>query len=187
MTCERRVWQLLCGHQEEMDLKCSFQADPNHTHTTIVVNSDSGKPSCPFCNPPAAPTEQQWHDLPQALAFRQLPPPGSLTSVVRGFDGDVVAGLDQLLDRGRIRPSADTAFQNQIHDNDHGDSDVLTRYENGGTLSDAHFSDQYRNVNSQIEASRPSSGGAAQQPVGQRVNMVNRRTVPRRRHGGRQD
>ncbi|KAL8809052.1 MAG: hypothetical protein Q9223_003483 [Gallowayella weberi] len=183
MTCERRVWELPCGHQEEKDIKCSFQADPNHTHTTIAVDSDNGHPSCSICNPPAAPTEQQWHHLPQALAYRQLPPPGSLTSVVRGLDGDPVAALDQLFDRVRNRPSENGAFQNQVNGNVHKDNDIVNGHENGNSDPDARNG----NLNPQAEANGSSSGGAVQQPVGRRVEMVDRRTVPRRRQGGRQD
>ncbi|KAL8798220.1 MAG: hypothetical protein Q9182_006845 [Xanthomendoza sp. 2 TL-2023] len=204
MTCERRVWKLSCGHEEEMDLKCSFQADPtaqDHTHTTTVVESDNGNPACSFCNPPAAPTEQQWYGLRYGLADRQLPPPGSVTSTVRGLDGDPVVALDDVLDRVRNQLVADGVFQNQVYGDDYEHHEVINCPGFGDSEPDTQVAQQNDNLYSQVEASGSSSEGAVQQAVGDGVDMVGDgvdmvvdgvhmvdiRTVPRRRHGGRED
>lgn len=66
-----------------------------HNTTIIPLSPSSPQPACTICNPPAPLTERQWAELPQQLAYRQLPAPGSINSVYRGIDDDLLAsGID---------------------------------------------------------------------------------------------
>ncbi|KAL8717353.1 MAG: hypothetical protein Q9225_005400 [Loekoesia sp. 1 TL-2023] len=90
MACERRVWRYdSCEHEEELDLRCSLSADPDHIHNTVVVETET-PPRCSICNPPALIDENLARDLVRAATDRHLPAPRSTQSIFRGADAEVL-------------------------------------------------------------------------------------------------
>ncbi|KAL8663412.1 MAG: hypothetical protein Q9202_003931 [Teloschistes flavicans] len=126
-ACERRVIKLPCGHEEELDVRCTAGSDPSHSHNTTVVETNQ-QPPCRICHPLASLGGEHDRGYIQAQRAYHLPAPGTLNEVYRrgvgdGTDGDTHDHNDghptQALNSGQV-PGAPT--DGYIYNDDPGEN-----------------------------------------------------------------
>ncbi|KAL8641863.1 MAG: hypothetical protein Q9228_001389 [Teloschistes exilis] len=131
MSCVRVVVKLVCGHEEELALRCTQGNDQGHVHVTTAIETNQ-QPPCRTCQPPASLGEQENREYMQAQRAYHLPSPGTVNEVYRrrvdeGAEDDEHANTRRLprISNGGQVPGAVVDDPNK--DDDHGEGTTAAR------------------------------------------------------------